>query len=154
MRMRELAGAGLQAGPLRKRGRSTCAIEEPRDVLRVAVLSRGIAEVSRCRPRLDMAGTLARCGVPRCDRTIVRMPALDTAVASDVANWVAAKQAVRVAQNLLEDDPSNRALQTRLLQATQTAEEAHLALKAALRTHNLTAAELQMYLRKQSGPAS
>lgn len=82
------------------------------------------------------------------------MPALETGVASEVANWVAAKQAVRVAQNLLDDDPSNRALQTRLLQATQTAEEAHLSLKAALRTHNLSAAELQMYLRKQAGPAS
>ena len=78
------------------------------------------------------------------------MPALESGVASEVANWVAAKQAVRVAQNLLKDDPANGALQTRLLQATQTEEEAHLALKAALRTHNLTAAELQGYLRKSS----
>jgi hypothetical protein len=152
--MRVLADAGQQAGRSRKREPSTCAVEEPREVLRVAVLSRGIADASRCRPRIDMAGALARCERPQRERTIIRMPAHETGVASEVANWVAAKQAVRVAQNLLVEDPSNRALQTRLLQATQTAEEAHLALKAALRTHNLSAAELQMYLRKQAGAPS
>ena len=72
---------------------------------------------------------------------------LHSGVATEVANWVAAKQAVRVAQNLLRDDPRNGALQTRLLQATQSAEEAHLALKAAVRAHGLTAAELQDLLR-------
>ena len=77
------------------------------------------------------------------------MSALDAGVVSEVANYLAAKQAVRVAQNLLREDPNNRALETRLLQATQTAEEAHLSLKATLREHGLTAEQLQAHLRRQ-----
>ncbi len=78
------------------------------------------------------------------------MPALEPGVVNEVANWIAAKQAVRVAQNLLRDDPGNRALETRLLQARQTAEEAHLSLKAVLREHGLTAEQLQEHLKRQA----
>jgi len=78
------------------------------------------------------------------------MSALDSAVVSEVVNWVAAKQALRVAQNLLQEDPHNGALKTRLLQTTQNAEEAHLALKAALQRGGFTAAQLQEHLRTMS----
>lgn len=78
------------------------------------------------------------------------MSALDSAVVTEIGNWVAAKQAMKVAQNLLQEDPHNGALKTRLMQTTQTAEEAHLALKAALQRGGFTAAQLQEHLRKMS----
>jgi hypothetical protein len=58
-----------------------------------------------------------------------------------------------VAQNLLRDDPSNGALQTRLLQATQTVEEANLALRTAVRTHGCTPEEFQAHVRRLSLPS-
>jgi alkylhydroperoxidase/carboxymuconolactone decarboxylase family protein YurZ len=78
------------------------------------------------------------------------MPALESHVAAEVANWIAANQAVKVAQNLLRENPDNGALQTRLLQATNSAEEAKLCLKSALRNGGFTPAQLQEHLRQLS----
>lgn len=73
---------------------------------------------------------------------------LDDRVVKEVANWVAAKQSLKVAQNLLRDDPDNAALQTRLEQATHTAEDAGRALKSVMRSGGCTPERLQQELKR------
>lgn len=66
---------------------------------------------------------------------------------AEIANWAAARRSVRVTLNLLQDDPDNVALKTRLAQQQETAEQADFTVRRLVRQHGLTQATLQEHLR-------
>ena len=85
------------------------------------------------------------------ERFVEAMSQLDPEVVTEVVNWVSAKRALKVAKNLVQREPDNVALKTRLMQTTHDADEAQRALKAALQRGGFTAAQLQEHLRRMAG---
>ena len=71
------------------------------------------------------------------------MAQLPDAIAREVEGWIASRRAVKVAENLLRDDPDNRSLQERLKQATAQAKDSAAVLRAALAAHGYSLEDLQ-----------
>lgn len=68
-------------------------------------------------------------------------------VGHELGAWVAARRAVKVAENLLQDDPSNPTAIACLEQAQAGAKEAGALLRAALAAKGYSFDQLQQELR-------
>lgn len=75
------------------------------------------------------------------------MSTVHDVIGKEIQTWVAAKHAVKVAQNILRDDPDNPALQQKLEQTRAAADEAGFALRMAMRAHGLSPEDLQRELQ-------
>lgn len=71
------------------------------------------------------------------------MSGLPETISREFESWIVARRAVKVAENLLRDEPDNRVLQERLRQATAQAKDTGMVLRAALRVHGYSPEDLQ-----------
>lgn len=79
---------------------------------------------------------------------LLDMSTVHDVIGKELQTWVAAKQAVRVAQNILRDDPEDPVLVSKLKQRQAVADEAGIALRMAMKAHGLSPQDLQRELQR------
>lgn len=76
------------------------------------------------------------------------MSSLPEPVVRELAAWIAARRSVKVAGNLLEEDPDNPVLQERHRQAVLLEKEAGFVLRSVVRAHGCSPEALHQELRR------